>query len=168
MLEDPRTDREQVEPSENDAGRGEDREGELGRCKPAAASERVDRERQDTSSDTRGTGRRDGAFCVVRKHPVRSGNSGSERRGADNGCQTSQSERPSAQGRRARLDNSSHAPPDKQDAVREKVLLREWKWEVGSEMIAYRDKLAAEWNLNSFFCNHLFLANDGFKRHQRS
>ena len=40
------------------------------------------------------------------------------------------------------------ALPDKQDAVREKVLLREWKWEVGSEMIAYRDKLAAEWNLN--------------------
>jgi sulfate adenylyltransferase subunit 2 len=30
-------------------------------------------------------------------------------------------------------------------------LLREWKWEVGSEMIAYRDKLAAEWNLNLIY-----------------
>jgi hypothetical protein len=43
------------------------------------------------------------------------------------------------------------ALPDKQDAVRKKVLLREWKWEVGSEMIASRDKLAAEWNLNLIY-----------------
>ena len=28
-------------------------------------------------------------------------------------------------------------------------VLREWKWEVGSEMIAYRDKLAAEWPTRS-------------------